>query len=198
LPNVRIILLITLGLAFAGPNAFAENIWWTLQGVQFNLQGSGARTGTFVYDADTSTYSSVNLMWDQEIAYTTTFPDSPISSDANLVATRTGGNLAGVPGLEVIFSTPLTDAGGTIAVSNSYAFTFCSPDQCGGTSIVAQGTVGSVVSSSAVPEPASILLVGSLALALILQQGRIRIAGGGGPKLARVPSFSTNQVSRRV
>lgn len=64
--------------------------------------------------------------------------------------------LAEVAGLEVVFTAQLTDADGTIDISNSYAFTLCTPGQCSGASVVAQGTIGTAVSSSAVPGPAAL------------------------------------------
>jgi hypothetical protein len=96
--------LLTL-CAFA---AGAVPIRWTVSNGQFN--GGQSFAGSFVYDADTNTYSEVNL--------TTTVPQvltnaTPLSSHVVLQATTSPGpDYTGSQVLVLTFNPALSDAGG--------------------------------------------------------------------------------------
>jgi hypothetical protein len=52
--------LVLIVLASMVPTASADGVTWTLSGVTFS--GGGTASGTFVYDADTNTFSSVDIV----------------------------------------------------------------------------------------------------------------------------------------
>jgi hypothetical protein len=130
--------------------ASAASLIWTISGATF-VDG-GVLTGSFTYDADTSTVSdwalSVSggdenlfpaITYTPSIGYSFALPFSP------------GFNFGtGNRHLRVAFDAPLTNAGGTVAlVSNQYALECynCSPGR-------SYATPGSITASvtSAVPE----------------------------------------------
>lgn len=95
--------------------AYAESVLWTLQSVTFS--GGGTGSGSFVYDADTNTYSSVNVMATAgpfiggvhfiglNTAFGSTASQLGIAQSPNSPA-------AGLPVLFLQFDTALTNTGG--------------------------------------------------------------------------------------
>lgn len=132
---------------------------WYLNGVTFT--DGGAATGSFIYDADTNTYSSIKIF---------TTPGTGVTSPASVGA---GGNyteqspgvasptsdilmtdsptITGVTrGLRLVFSAPLTNLGGNVPLNAGVTEGFCSVVNClsVGTDFRVNAT-GSVVALSA-------------------------------------------------
>jgi hypothetical protein len=97
----------------------ATPIMWNLQGVTFD--DGGTATGSFIYDADTSTYSAITIQTTGNLAFTYTTSDllgwAPFGFNA---AT---GNFVGAGVLELLTVSDLTNAGGTIAIGQHGPFT---------------------------------------------------------------------------
>lgn len=96
--------------------AFAAPVTWYVTGT---LTGGGTVSGSFVYDVNTNTYSSVNLVTTAGTlpgaAYTVSHP---ASGQSVLVANTVNGAVAGQPVIALGFSPFLSNAGGTVAVTN--------------------------------------------------------------------------------
>jgi len=128
--------------------ASAAPVTWYLQGVTF-VDG-GTATGSFVYDANTNTYSSINITTTSGATlqgFTYAFYD-PTFSDATIVdfVTSNNPNKTGTSYLELDFTPPLTNAGGTIPLNNaSVEFTCinaaCNPPGAGPSRVLASGSV---------------------------------------------------------
>ncbi len=167
--SLRLILMAAFAVAalLLPSLTFADGITWTLNDATFS--GGGSISGSFIYDANTNLYSAAN------VSTTASSPFSASSyntvSDA-VFATSTvvglgpnpflsfdGGNLTGATVLEIFFTNPLTNAGGTDSI---YAVEFlCNDASC---SFPAKRTTSSgFVTSSSIPapEPASLLLLAS-------------------------------------
>ena len=121
---------LVLGLCLAcclAPNAIAFPVTWTLSGATFN--DGGTATGSFVYDADTNALSN----WSVSVAggNTGTFP--PITYDTTSGSSTISGQGATLTGTMLCIGTcsgparelrmpavsPLTNAGGTIAIDTA-------------------------------------------------------------------------------
>lgn len=101
--------------------ASADDVTWDLSGVTFT--DGGTATGSFVYNADTNTLSSINIVTSSGTAfggadYTATDPGGygPFSNEL-LFVTSGSGDLTGTPALDLIFDSNLTDSGGTVGLS---------------------------------------------------------------------------------
>jgi len=94
---------------------------WTLTGVTFGDGGTAA--GSFVYDASTNTYSSVNITTTtgsvrtgSSYHFIAPSPNSPSSSFVLYVSVG-AGNLTGTPAFSMVFPFPgLTNSSGVIPV----------------------------------------------------------------------------------
>jgi hypothetical protein len=98
-------------LALTGPAA-AIPVTWQLQNAVF-ASGRTA-TGSFVYDADTNTYSNIDI---DTMSSPTNHYDTAIPlSTSGLVGFVTGvlADYVGTPALAIAWATPLTNAGGTV------------------------------------------------------------------------------------
>lgn len=151
--------------------AAAAPITWVLSGVTFSDGTSG--TGSFVFDADSVSYSSIfiqteNFGFFAGQTYTELIPAVTPTATNMLVTTGVFGNYDGVPALNLIFGSPLTGAGGTIDL------VFALEADCGNPTCTSPGTTRRTLlfgSLTAVPEPASVIhltsALGALALALM-------------------------------
>jgi hypothetical protein len=101
--------------------ASAVPVLWTFSGATFS--DGGTASGSFVYDADTNTYSSVNitttagsvLLTGANLLYVA--PGLPASSADVLTVASGAANLTGVRGFALSFSPALSDLGGTVSLT---------------------------------------------------------------------------------
>ena len=162
--KARILGLVAAGL-LAGPMATqAAPIQWTLNNVTFSDQSTA--TGSFIFDADTSTYSSVSITTSAAgTVYTTNelspFPFGVDATGVSLVDNFVPNDNLGKPIVNFDFLSPLTNAGGVVGLLVGFpGFEGeCSAADCGSGSILRQIVTGSV-NGVAVPEPGSITLLG--------------------------------------
>jgi len=152
--------LLTLG-SFS---AYAIPIPWSITGT---FDDSGTLSGSFIYDVDTDIVSDISITTTAGstlpgYAYTLLHPHtvsvpglSGLPLVSNWIATPTDGYLA------LAFASPLTNAGGTIAIlSTSYEGqclnVFCGPGPTApNTRFITSGTL-----VSSVPEPGTLALLG--------------------------------------
>jgi len=149
---------LALALALSGLSTFAlpaaaDEVTWDLSGITLN--NGVAVTGSFVYDADTNTYSSINLATADGYTYTVDY-----TSNASALFADTGAaNLTNTPLLAMIFDDPLTDAGGTIDIDIAEEEK-CDNADCSTATSGPYTYSGEIVAqASSVPEPATIPLV---------------------------------------
>lgn len=168
--------------------ASADDITWTLSGV--TLSDGGTATGSFVYNADTNTISSVDIVTSSGTAfggatYLAVDPDytpfAPGMSDIVFVTTATPPNsdFTGMPALDLIFLNPLTDGGGTVNLELDSAELTCDAS-CTSEGpyfyrSLASGEVTTLVST---PEPSSVLLLGLGLFGLCILANRHRRSVG--------------------
>jgi hypothetical protein len=157
-----------LGLV-AGVVMSAAPVTWTLAGVTF--ADGGVAGGSFVYDATTNAFSSINITTSGGAITGATYTvAAPISGTIfALYVTLPSGNLTGTPALFLVFSSPLTNAGGArtlllgSAPANSSSEARCSDSVCFGPAAPSrQVTAGSIVGIpqiSGVPAPTTWLLM---------------------------------------
>jgi sugar lactone lactonase YvrE len=110
-------------LAVLAPYARATQVTWTLHNVTFN--DGGTASGSFVYNADTNTYSSVNIVTSggsiTGSTYISPFPTSAILAPSKTAIYASTLSTVTVPTsspfLGLFFVSALTDAGGTVNIS---------------------------------------------------------------------------------
>ncbi len=166
-----ILALLTFSLA---QSAHAIPIQWTLSGITFSDGGTAA--GSFVYDADTNVYSSIDI--------TTTagsvLPGATYVVDNNAFGFLSNADgmlaLAGLPVVQddpvllMVYSAPLTNAGGNLTF-NVFFETGCgtaTDDRCqivGGENSSrniprGSGQLVGEASNSNAPEPGTLALLG--------------------------------------
>jgi len=164
--------LIAAVLFFSCAGASAGTLTWTISGVTFN--DGGTASGTFDYDADTDTFSNIDITTTAGTVfgastYTSLAGAYPSSPDLVYLQTTTGtirlfdfgtsANMTDGGGIIPLALDPLS--GGTAGEDNCYNGTctlvYSSPIRYSTT-----GTV-SAPTSGAAPEPASfVLLIGGL------------------------------------
>jgi hypothetical protein len=152
----------TAAALFAG-SAHAAPVLWTLTGVTFD-DGATA-SGSFTYDASTNTYSG----WSVSIT-AGTFPAityDTVTSELNAANEDADGVIFVIHDflhyVNLNFDTALTDAGGTSALSlgTSFGGFDTTSYECNNCSTYRWVTAGAVTTGT-VPEPATLLLVGTL------------------------------------
>jgi hypothetical protein len=154
---VRLFTGIALSLGFAAA-AGASPLLWSLSGVTFT-DGSTA-TGSFLFDADTSTYSSIDIVTSTgSIAgstYLFTNPALPAVGSSILAAFPTSSQGIGTLELLLQYVSALTDAGGTDALSFG-AKGPCQDSACDVINADRMVNAGEVTTNG-VPEPSSVVL----------------------------------------
>ena len=107
-------------LCLTGFVAYGFPLHWQLNGATFN--DGGSLFGGFDYDADTNTYSNINITSTPGSASTGSYYNSasPVAGAATASVLNAPSAVPVVSGttigLALGFSAPLTDAGGTIAL----------------------------------------------------------------------------------
>jgi hypothetical protein len=148
----------------------------------------GTATGSFVFDADTGTYSSIDIVTTAGFGYAAetftavcTSPckgETPGADDMLLLTSIDSTDFTGMPGLAIFtpLEEPLTDAGGVIELTGGTAYeALCADSTCEGPTGVARHVDAGVleaVEPTFVPEPSTALMVCSAAL--LLGVGRFR------------------------
>jgi hypothetical protein len=153
--------LILLPIVVSAVMANAAPVTWTFQNVTFGNNSTATLTGSFTFDADTNTYSNINItivagaMGAGVQAGTYQFLDpSAISDSSTLVATVNSNFLDGEPVLFFHFTTPLTDVGGTVSLDTATSETatcsgaLCPSLKAGPTVSITGGLVSAPVSIS--------------------------------------------------
>lgn len=190
--EIKLSIAITLFMLFmVTANANAAFINWTLDGVTFD--DGGTATGSFMFDADASVYNNISITTSggttgvsNTFQFVSEYPltYTPANYSQYLIASELD-HLSSLPGsvtdnsglLYLIFSTPLTNAGGTVPIS---AYSPTSPSQeaecnasvsdfgCVSYAQIREITAGSVIASTVnppdnidSPEPATMFLLGT-------------------------------------
>jgi hypothetical protein len=178
--SIHLVLLAVLTVGFS-TTASAAPILWTLDYSNNGLGDSFTLAGTFIYDADINIFSDINVSGVDtggnnilDTVYTFTDPADTNTSSSfrfwnSLPADRTGAKF-----IEVILGgSALTNAGGVISLLASTGPSIfasrCNNASCTSTtgySVAvfpnpADGTLVGVPVAAAVPEPATLLLLGT-------------------------------------
>jgi hypothetical protein len=141
--------------------ASADGITWTLSGVTFS--DGGTASGSFVFDALTNTYSSIDITTTAGslfggAAYAGLDPGFPSTAGQLIVVTNPLlPDLTGTGVLELDFG-PLTNLGGTFPVVAEGEGT-CDDAGCTSGTELRTTTAGSVTGTTATPEPSTLLLL---------------------------------------
>ena len=182
---VRALAAATLVLLMSASAASAVPIIWTLQNVSFN--DGGTASGSFVFDADTTTYSNIMITTTNGSIRPGASYGGPVASGtSNFALVTTPDNslpdLTGRPMLVLLFTAPLTNAGGLIDIQPDPPITIpsfesiCINALCtGGNSLTFRVTIaGGQITSASIPEPTTValLVTGLLGLALIGRRRR--------------------------
>jgi hypothetical protein len=116
----------------------AAPVTWYLSGV--TMVDGAIAGGSLTYDADTNTYSQVNITTSGGTVfgsahYVTIAPAAGVVSNATraILVTNGGNTLAGTPALALYPTTPLTNAGGTVGLLGS-SLSISFETTCGGVS----------------------------------------------------------------
>jgi hypothetical protein len=140
--------------------AEAAALRWNLQGVTFN--DGGTASGSFLFDADTNTFSDVNIS-------TFLSNGNPVASYVSALGDATGFASVIPSPFSVLtfgFSSPLTNLGGEIALLPTTEFAFV-----GGLPLSRSISAGSV-SAAATPIPTPALLPGLIGLGMGIARKR--------------------------
>lgn len=166
--NRKLAALLTTALLASAPAADATPIVWTLEDVAFD--DGGTASGSFVYDADLDAYSSISIV-------TTAGTSSPGASYDTLLAVdflyaalvTAPGNQTGLPLLQLVFQSALTNAGGFVSLVDPFdVFNSSTEGSCGDSpceaatferAMIDGGVSGAEI--TVVPVPPAALLLGS-------------------------------------
>lgn len=158
-------LLAAFAAAGLPASALAVPLLWTLNGVTFS--DGGTASGSFVYDATANTDSAVNITTTTGSSVTgstyTFVCSSPcgggtLISPTYLVALTVSGsgNLTALPLLELHFITPLTNAGGTVALVTATSFEDrCAVANCSSTMVPVRFLAAGSITASPLAPPVS-------------------------------------------
>ena len=177
--------LLAAAVMMTALNALAVPTVWTLAGVTFS--DGGTASGSFVYDADSNTYSSINIVanggtnptLNTSYFFACTVPCSGLAPSSGAVLTLSvapSNNLTGLPAFALIFSTSLDNGGGSRSVIGSQNAT-CNNARCTApiapTRTVAAGAIAAVA-----PPPRLVPTLSNSSL-ILLGMMMIGVAGFG-------------------
>lgn len=153
--------------------ASADGITWTLSDVTFD--DGGIASGSFVYDAVTNTYSSIDITTTSGSA----FAGTTYNALGGLFGSTSTGMLLGASGdltntdvLLMLFGTALTDSGGTVVLVDLREGT-CDNTDCSLSTLDRSLTGGELVGTVATPEPSTLSFL-TLALVTLMVVAVIR------------------------
>lgn len=144
-------------LVFAPLAAHAVPVQWTLSG--FTFTDGGTASGSFVYDADTNTYSSVNITTTAGsvlagASYTDESPGYASTATVGLFVTTTVGDLTGTPALALFYAGGLTNAGGAVPITTTTNVEgTCNNPTCNGGTGLRSLAAGASLNGVVVPPP---------------------------------------------
>jgi hypothetical protein len=151
--------LVLVCILFVGPlTAHAVPVQWTFSGVTFT--DGGTANGSFVYDADTNVYSSVNITTTAGTlfpgaVYTDESPGFTSTASVALFVTAAPQPLTGTPAFAPAFAAPLTNAGGTVTLAPAALREgTCNNATCSVGTGLRSFTVGNTITGTAVVIPA--------------------------------------------
>ena len=166
-------------LFLAGP-ALAIPVQWHLVDVQFD--DGGTAYGSFWFDVDSADYFDVDIVTTAGSefsgeSYSFLNPNEYIVSGDKFLAvvSEIVPDMTGVPGMSILFFDPMTNVGGTLAITG-FAESFCIDSTCSdATSELRAITAGSISTVAPVPLPAAVWLFGSALVGLgWMRRKRIR------------------------
>ena len=150
------------------PAAGASPIQWTLADVLF--EDGGTASGSFVYDADTDVFSDILVTTTAgAFAPGAVYTSLVVGGAGDAVLTSGSGNLTGAAALQLVFYTPLTNAGGLVPLVDLFFLQFssyegsCVNASCSTLDFARLMVDGGVIGTPAavVPVPAAAWLLGS-------------------------------------
>jgi len=158
-----------LFLLFVPSIASADGITWTLSDVTFD--DGGIASGSFVYDALTNTYSSIDITTTSGSAFTGTTYNALgglFGSSSTGMLLGASGDLTNTDVLLLLFGAALTNSGGTVVLLSVREGT-CDNTDCSLSTLdrsITGGEVVGTVETVATPEPSalSLLIVALVAL----------------------------------
>ena len=176
---LRTLTLTFIPVVLAMPSALASPLLWTIGSATLN--DGGTASGSFVYDADTDTFSSINLVTTAGSTLSgSVFQNRYFTNASHLVFLDSASlNLTGVSYLDLYIQTPLTNAGGTVNISPAFEGK-CADAGCNsslsrifneGATFVASAVGGPETQT---PEPASLSLMALGAAALWMRKQHAR------------------------
>jgi len=153
--------------------ASADAITWTFSDVTFD--DGGIASGSFVYDAPTNTYSSIDITTTSGSA----FAGTTYHTLSGLFGSSSTGMLLGASGdltntdlLFLLFGPALTNSGGTVLLSGFGEGT-CDNTNCSLSTLDRSITGGELVGTVSTPEPSALSLL-TVALAALMVVAAIR------------------------
>lgn len=166
------------GVVLDAQPAEAASLTWTLIGVSFT-DGTTA-VGSFDYDADTFVYSNLSITLDNPIPGNGvpgfTLPRTFITSGIDVAGSQTLSSIESPDFFSLVYSNPLTNAGGTIPLVAAYG-------RGGSGSAFGSGTLSA---PSGVPVPAPPGVLGLLLSGALAARQRLKC-----PSVAKVKASST-------
>lgn len=165
-------------LASAATPAMATPILWTLQNVSY--QDGTQVTGSFVYDADTNIYSlaSFTTSGGTSVPAASSWVIDPypifLGNDGFVAVDSVAADLTGAHVFSLFSGLPLTNSGGTLPIDLYGIAGTCGDFQCSFVSSLVNYSYwadgGAFVSQGTVPEPGTLMLLGSGLVAGVLRR----------------------------
>jgi hypothetical protein len=177
---IRVAAATAFALCFSATPAAASPVTWQLSNVVFD--DGGTLAGTFIFDAATGAYSTIDLSSTAGTTITSNrhygipYPPSPGNSSLLIAVANASLPLDGQDALVLTWGADLTDAGITTTVlPRTLGFSFEGYVNNGGLpglrNVISTGTVAAVTS---VPEPGTLALA-VLALTAVAAQRRCKL-----------------------
>lgn len=164
--------------------ASAAPVLWTLSGVAFS--DGGTASGSFVYDADANTYSSINITTTAgsvrgSAVHGRLHPD-PHHHAQGAVFTTSAGATTGAPLFQFSLQAPLTNAGGSTTIMPGPSVEAACDVGCTGYVAPFRSVVAGAMTGT--PVPAAVPTLSEWAMILLAAL----LAGGAALTLSRRPT----------